>query len=208
MSYIFPIIQLAAAIVGMWNYKKLVLPREKYFLLLLWFTFLVELTHLLLKDIFAIESSLGHALYSIISFLFYFYWYYHVFEGRFSKIITLTFTIAFLVMTGLAYLFPDEMGGKGYAFVTGAISLLVLTFFHFYQLLKSDEVLVVKYKLSFWVSTALLLFYMGILPLILLAEYLDVKGASYTIILICLNLILYGCYIIGFIWTKKMYDRF
>ena len=208
MSYIFPLIELAAAIVGLWNYKKLVLPREKLFLLLLWFTFLVELTNLLAKDIFDVNASLGHALYSIISFLFYFYWYYHVFERRFSKIITLTFTTAFLVITGLAYLFPDEMGGKGYAFVTGAIGLLVLTFFHFYQLLKSDEVLIVKYKLSFWVSTALLLFYMGILPLILLAEYLDVKGASYTIILICLNLILYGCYIIGFIWTKKTYDRF
>ncbi len=208
MSYLFPFIQLIAAIVGVWNIKKLSLPREKYFLLLLWFTFLVELTNLLLRDLFGVASSLGHTIYSIISFLFYFYWYYNVLESRFSKIITLIFTTAFLTMSALAFVFPEAMGGKGYAFVTGAISLLVLTFFHFYQLLRSDEVLVVKYKLSFWVSTALLLFYMGILPLILLAEYLEVKGSSYTIILICLNLILYGCYIIGFIWTKKRYDRF
>jgi hypothetical protein len=208
MSYLFPFIQLIAAIVGVWNYKKLSLPREKYFILFLWFTFLVELTKLLLKDVFEIESSLGHSIYSIISFLFYFYWYYDILESRFSRIITLLFTTAFLTMSTLAFLLPEEFGGKGYAFVTGAISLLVLTFFHFYQLLRSDEVLIVKYKLSFWVSTALLLFYMGILPLILLAEYLDVKGSSYTIILICLNLILYGCYIIGFVWTKKMYDRF
>ena len=208
MFYLFPFIQLIAAIVGVWNIKKLSLPREKYFLLLLWFTFLVELTNLLLKDLVGIESSTGHTIYSIISFLFYFYWYYDVLESRFSKIVTLLFTTAFLSMSALAFAFPDTLGGKGYAFVTGAISLLVLTFFHFYQLLRSDEVLVVKYKLSFWVSTALLLFYMGILPLVLLAEYLEVKGSSYAIILICLNLILYGCYIIGFIWTKKMYDRF
>ena len=208
MFYIFPSIQLIAAIVGVWNYNKLTLPREKYFILLLWFTFVVELLRLLLNDLFSIDFTLGHEIYSIISFLFYFYWYYNVLERRFSKIVTITFTIAFLVTTGLAYLFPVELGGKGYAFVTGATGLLVLTFFHFYQLLKSDEVLVVKYKLSFWVSTALLLFYMGILPLILLAGFLEIKGSNYTIILICLNLILYGCYIIGFLWMKKKYSGF
>lgn len=208
MSYIFPLIQLIAAMVGVWNYKKLKRTREKYFLALLWFTFLVELMNLLLKDLFLIESSVGHQIYFVISFSFYFYWYYDVLGRRFSKLITLFFTVIFLAMTGLAYIFPIEMGGKGYAFITGAIGLLVLTFFHFYQLLKSDEVLIVKHKLSFWVSTALLLFYMGILPLILLAGYLDIKDSSYTIILVCLNLILYGCYIIGFIWTKEKYNRF
>jgi len=208
MSYIFPSIQLIAALVGVWNYKKLTLPREKYFLLLLWFTFLVELLNLSLKDLFGIDSSIGHQVYFVLSFSFYFYWYYDVFEGRFSKLITVFFTISFLIMTGLAYLYPEELGGKGYAFVTGAIGLLVLTFFHFYQLLRSDEVLIVKHKLSFWVSTALLLFYMGILPLILLANYLDIKDTSYTIILVCLNLILYGCYIIGFLWTKEKYNHF
>ncbi len=203
MSYFFPIIQLIAAIVGVLNYKKLVFYREKYFLLLLWYTFIVEAVNLILNTCFLINLEWWHGIYSVISFLFYFYWYYNVLEKKLVKRIVVFFIVLFTSITLLTYIFPKELSNQGYSFITGAISLLVLTFFHFYQLLSSNEILVVKNKLSFWVSTGLLLFYMGIIPLILLSKYLVIEGMSKTIILLSLNIILYGCYIIGFLWAKK-----
>ncbi|MEM7185050.1 MAG: hypothetical protein AAF466_00220, partial [Bacteroidota bacterium] len=95
-----------------------------------------------------------------------------------------------------------------YTFNTGALFVLILTVLHFYQLLNDDQVLIVKYKLSFWISTGLLLFSVGMIPLFSLSKYLDFQGAGYIITLVSLNVILYGCYIIGFIWTKKSYNHF
>jgi signal transduction histidine kinase len=116
-------------------------------------------------------------------------------------------SVIFIAMTIITLTIPG-LGGQGYAFAIGAIGILMLTFFHFYQLLNGDEVLNVKYKLSFWISTALLLFYLGSIPLILLSKYMDIRALSCNIILLSLNIILNGCYIIGFIWTKKKYNRF
>ena len=111
-------------------------------------------------------------------------------------------------MTTLAYVLPEEFKNQGYAFVVGSLGLLVLILFHFYQLLNSNEVLIIKHKLSFWISTGLLLFYVGIIPLVLLTKTFAISTLSRNVILISLNIILYGCYIIGFIWTKKKYNRF
>ncbi|MBX2827440.1 MAG: hypothetical protein KTR22_04725 [Flavobacteriaceae bacterium] len=205
--YIFPIIQLIAAVVGIWNYKKLTLLREKLFLAFLCFTCLVETGNLISMNLNGQGLGILHNLYSVVSFVFYFYWFYRELTRPTPKAITLVFTTAFLLFTLLAYTLPETWGGRGIAFFTGAIGIMVLTFFHFYQLLNSDEVLAIKHKLSFWVSTALLLFYMGILPTILMANYLDIEDSTRRIILICLNLILYGCYSIGFIWMKKKSSR-
>lgn len=202
------VLQLLAVAVATWNYKKLTLAREKLFYIFLWYSFLNELTYVVLEQFFSIEAPWLYFAYTIISFPFYFYWFHQVLEKKILKVITLVFTALFLTLEGLAYVFPAELGQRGVAFMTGSISLLFLTFFHFYQLLRSNEVLIVKYKLSFWISTALLLFYMGIIPLVLLANYLGLdKSGSYNIILISLNAVLYGCYIIGFIWMKKKYSR-
>lgn len=196
-----------AAIFATVFYSKYVDSNEKYFLFFLWFTFAIDVTGVIRDQIFSMKSTLLYSIFVIVSFLFYFYWYYTVLKSKIFKLMAVLSAVLFIGITLVTQIVPN-LEGQGYAFVTGAIGLLVLTFFHFYQLLTGDEVLIVKYKLSFWISTALLLFYIGILPLMLLAEHIEIKGMNYTIILLSLNIILYGCYIIGFIWTKKKYNRF
>lgn len=206
--YFFPCIQFVAAVVGLLSYKKLVLDREKYFVVLLWFTFLVEFSKLILWDFFSIDFTIGHNIYTLISFAFYFYWYYKVLHRNTFKKIVITIAVLFFIISAVTYVFPEQIGGKAYSFVTGSFGLLILTFLHFYQILNSNELFHIKSKLSYWVSSALLLFYMGILPLVLLATYIDLDNKNKTIILICLNAIMYGCYIIGFLWTKKELNHF
>jgi hypothetical protein len=205
-TYFLPLVELIAAIFATVYFKKYSESNEKYFLYFLWFTFLIDLTGVCL-DYNAINNSFIYEIYTVSSFLFYFYWYYLILKSKIFRKITFLLATIFIVMTVIT-LAVTSLSGQGYAFSTGAIGILMLTIFHFYQLLHGDEVLNVKYKLSFWISTALLLFYLGIIPLILLSKYLKIKGLSYNIIIFSLSIILYGCYIIGFIWTKKKYNRF
>ena len=204
--YFLPLIELTAAIFATVYFKKYLASNEKYFLFFLWYTFFMDLTGVFM-DYNSVDNSFIYEIFTVSSFLFYFYWYYLILKSKIFRKITVLLTAIFIVMTVVTFTI-SSLSGQGYAFSTGAIGILMLTIFHFYQLLNGDEVLNVKYKLSFWISTALLLFYLGIIPLILLSKYLDIKGLSNNIILLSLNIILYGCYIIGFIWTKKKYNRF
>ena len=206
LPYFLPLIELTAAIIATVYFKKYLASNEKYFLFFLWYTFLMDLTGVCL-DYNSVDNNFIYEIFTVSSFLFYFYWYYLILKFKIFRKITVLLTAIFIVMTIITHTI-SSLGGQGYAFATGAIGILMLTLFNFYQLLNGDEVLNVKYKLSFWISTALLLFYLGIIPLILLSKYLDIKGLSNNIILLSLNIILYGCYIIGFIWTKKKYNRF
>lgn len=206
LSYLLPLIEFTAAFFATIHFNKYKNSSERYFMYFLWYTFIVDFTGVILKS-FSIDNSWLYNIFTITSFLFYFYWFYTVLKRKAFKNMAILAAVLFLGVTLLTYFVP-ELSGRGYAFVTAAIGLLILTVFNHYQLLKGDEVLVLKYKLSFWISTALLLFYMGIIPLMLLSGYLGVEGSNFYIILVSLNVILYGCYVIGFIWTKEKYNRF
>ena len=211
INYLFFIpllLELLAAVFAGIHYKKYKNSNERYFLPFLWYTFLVEVGGAILGYIFDADNFWLYNAFTITSFLFYFYWYYTILKRQvFRKVITL-FTALFVVVAGISLFYQDWSEYHSYTFIAGALFVLVLILFHFYALLNSDEVLIVKYKLSFWISTALLLFNMGMIPLMFLTEYADLKDISYLIIMLSLNLILYGCYIIGFTWTKQEYNRF
>ena len=208
LLYIITGLQFIAAVVATVCFKKYRNSSEKYFIYFLWFTFLIEMTAAIIKSNYPVTVTWLYNLYSFVSVVFYFYWYYVILKAKYIRIVVIVITGLFVLMTTLAYVLPEEFKNQGYAFVVGSIGLLVLILFHFYQLLNSNEVLIIKHKLSFWISTGLLLFYVGIIPLVLLTKTLAISPLSEVIILISLNIILYGCYIIGFIWTKKKYNRF
>lgn len=208
LFFIIPVLELVAAIVATLYFKKYKQSSEKYFLYFLWFTFFIAALGAVLKPYYPIIMSWVFSFFSFLSMIFYFYWYYKILKSKYLKITVVIFASVFTLITTLAYILPNELKNQGYAIIIGSICILILTLFHFYQLLNSDEVLVIKHKLSFWISTGLLLFYVGIIPLVLLTKTLVIKPLSHILILISLNLILYGCYVIGFIWTKKRYNRF
>ncbi len=208
LLYIVNGLELAAALAATVYYSKYIFSSEKFFLFFLWYTFFVDLTGALLRPVFDIGNYWLYNAFTITSLLFYFYWYYTILKSKVFRKWVMVFTIVFSIVAIFSLFFQTWNEYHKYTFITGALFVLVLTMFHFYKLLNSDEVLIVKYKLSFWISTALLLFYMGMIPLMFLTEYMDISGVSYLIIIISLNLILYGCYIIGFVWTKKKYNGF
>ena len=201
-------VEFAAALMAIVHYRKYRASNEKYFLIFLWYTFLVDLVGAGLGHIYNLDNYWLYNGYLVTMYLFYFYWYYRILKSRVFRRFTRLFSAVFIVVAFASFIFQPINIYHMYTFNVGALFVLILTVFHFYQLLNDDQVLIVKYKLSFWISTGLLLFSVGMIPLFSLSEYLDFQGAGYIITLVSLNVILYGCYIIGFIWTKKSYNHF
>ncbi len=208
LPFVVTLLELLAAIFALVHYDKYKGSKEGIFLYFLWYTFLLDVTGAVLGYGFEQNNIWLYNAYTITSFSFYFYWYSTILERKGPKIAIPIFVAVFVIVAVASLFVQKWLEYHSYTFATGALFVLVLTVIHFYQLLRSDEVLNIKHKLSFWISTGLLLFYMGMIPLMLLSKYLGFGGGSYYIILVSLNAILYGCYIIGFVWTKKKYNRF
>lgn len=210
LSYITNALELAAALVASFHYHKYAESEEKYFLHFLWFTFALDTAAAILLDVFDIPNIWMYNLYMGAIFLFYFRWYYRILKKPFQHRIVLIFALLFLGVFFYNYFTLPNDEYHSNSFVAGAVFVLVLNGFHLYQLGNSDYVLVIKHKLSFWISTALLLFNIGMIPFFVLWKHFDVWGENptYLILLLCLNTVLYTCYIIGFVWTKKKYNHF
>lgn len=202
-------LELVAAIIATVQFKKYNETMEKYFLYFLWFTFVVDVAGRIMGQIFIVNNYWLLNGYMLISFLFYFYWYASILQSKIIKRTILSFAIILGAISIGNFIVAKWTGYHKFTFLTGAILTMVCAVFHFRQLLYGDEVLILKHKLSFWISTGLLLFNMGMLPLMLLSDYFDFLGSRFYIVtIISLNVILYGCYIIGFQWTKEKYNRF
>lgn len=207
LTYVINLLELIAAIVALIHYKKYVNSSERYFLHFLWVTFFVDSILGPLSIFFKIDNTWVYYGYTGISFLFYYWWYYSILINKTYKKITIVLSVIFMILYVINGL---NVEFQKYSFVIGASFLLILTMFHLHQLFNSDYSLKIKYKLSFWITTALVLFNISMIPFILLSKYFNVwvNNSVFTIILVFLNIILYSCYIIGFTWTKKKYNHF
>lgn len=210
LPYLINLLQLITAIIALKSYKKYKFSNEKYFLPFIWVTFVFDFTSGIIADFFLINIYWMYNLYIGISILFYFYWYYLILEYNLNKKLVLLFSFIFTIVFFVNFINNRANEFLVYGFVTGAIFIVILTGFYMYQIINSENTSSIKYKLSFWIALALILFYVGMVPFMLLSRYFNVWGDSITffIILLCLNVILYGCYNIGFLWTKKKYNHF
>ncbi len=207
ISHSINLLELIAAIVALIHFKKYTDSTERYFLHFLWGTFFIDTILGTLFDFLRINKAWVFYGYTGLSFLFYNWWYYTILKKKLYKTIVITLSAIFIILY-IINSFND--GLKQYSFVIGASFMLIMAGFHLHELFISDYILNLKYKLSFWIATALLLFYIGMIPFMLLSKHFNLWAGNYTffIILFFLNLCLYGCYIIGFIWTKKKYNHF
>ncbi|AUP77600.1 hypothetical protein C1H87_02250 [Flavivirga eckloniae] len=205
--YTIDLLEFITAIVALIHYKKYAHSTERYFLHFLWFTFLVDSILGALLSYFKIDNTWVYYSYTGISFLFFYRWYYSILIHNMYKKITIALSAVFVILYILNGLYTEY---QEYSFVIGASFLLILAVFHLHQLFNSSYTLKIKYKLSFWITTALVLFNISMIPFMLLSKYFNVliNNSAFTIILVFLNMVLYGCYIIGFTWTKKKYNHF
>ena len=206
-EYLIPntirILVLVTAVIATLKWNKYNLSSERFFLLFLWVTVIIELIATVLNYL-DIDAYLIYNIYSIFSFLFYLNWFYALLKHKLIKYLSLIFIIIAVINVFFQNALANHLE---FTFFFGAISILICTFMYYSNALKEDEVYILKQKLSFWIVTGILFFHIGMVPLIFLTDLLEFSGVYYLSILLCLNIILYGCYIIGFLWTKKTFNR-
>ena len=89
------------------------------------------------------------------------------------------------------------------SFVGGVIIIIICSLLFCMEILNSNKILNLQSNLPFFITVGLLIFHVGILPLILLQQHLNIGMLSFIIVSSILNWICAVCYILGFVWTKK-----
>jgi len=83
---------------------------------------------------------------------------------------------------------------------------IVLTIMIYYaELIKSDSILNFKNSLFFWISIGVLIFNIGIIPVLVIAELIDYQ-CIFRYIILGLNIVMTLSFITGFLISKKEYN--
>jgi hypothetical protein len=93
-----------------------------------------------------------------------------------------------------------------FSYTVGILLLLVLILTYLYQLVTSSEIIFIKSNMMFWVCMGLFVFYTFSLPFYGMGNYLYNHHSNiyfiYSQAIYVLNYIMYGLFIIAFIWGK------
>ena len=89
--------------------------------------------------------------------------------------------------------------------IIGSFLIMISALLFFYELLKSDKILNLKESMFYWIGLGVLLFNVGFIPAYVVAEFISF-GYAYRIITFTLNLFMAGCFITGFIVSKKEFN--
>lgn len=197
MLYSVQLVALLAASCTYSNYKH---TSQKYFLAFLIYAILNDIVFYLLRVFTGERYFFHYNIYVLISFSFYLFW--------FNNILKNTKSVKFSgILMGSAFLYSvvcEDFFNKlsEVPLVVGILLILIYVVQYFVELLKRNEVVNYLSSQEFWICTGILIFYLGYLPFIVLGEYTtNISGK--TIFITLLNAFMYGCFIKGFLCTKK-----
>ena len=204
--------EIIAFILGVVYYKKYFNTNLKYFLFLLGIMLSIELFYTFITDVLdkRIENNTAvYNLLSVLEFCTYFFIYYSFSKKIRHRKIIFFIGVFYLLSVIINFSFFQKLSSTGsfhlYTYAIGALLLVVVIGLYIIEILKSDEVLHIKKSLLFWISSGLLIYYVGVLPFWIGLPFIpesELKNASY--ILFSLSIIMYSCFIFGFIWSKRL----
>jgi len=96
-----------------------------------------------------------------------------------------------------------------FSYFLGGMLVIISVILYYIQLLNDDKVILVKHDLLLWVGTGQLLFYTGYIPIKLFrlshAESVN-EAPTLKIVQLILLILMYVCFLIGLLWTRKTRD--
>lgn len=221
--YIFSV-ELLAALAGIYYLRKTKTTKwNTYFVVFLWITLVFEITGLYstfgyysdYRYFSFVENSVFRAnfwlfnIYAIFAFSFLSLYYRSMLTSKTSRTY-LKILIVLYILVSVSMLFPskDFFGGfSKFSFFSGVFMLLLSVFMYYYELLRTDKILNLKYNLSFYLSVGLILFYVCLTPLTFMSDYLASEDGMflklYDNFLLYGNLFLYSTFIFAFIICSK-----
>jgi len=198
-----------ATIVSLIYYKKFKDTPYVYFIYFMVFTFLTEFFGILFGHILLIYNVFVYNIYTIFVFIFYFVFYKKIFKNSKNKKIMLWFVTIYLL-----FVFADIFIIKTHffnhslinSFVVGAVLLLVTLILFLKEVIDNKNAIFnIRKTFIFWISTGALLFFIGVIPVMITVEHFKYEGLPDYVIAI-LNVIMYGCFVIGFVNSDHKYN--
>ncbi len=218
LDYIFVPLYAVTLILSLSRYPKYYDTNLKYLPVLFIYTFLNELLggvirnyeefSLISKEIYLDYNWLIYNLYMVIFYLYFYYIYYCYVEGRSEK--TNIFYGGFLFLTTcLINVFLDDFTKipQVYSYVVGGLVLIYCLVIYLKKFADLSDSFKFKENILFWISTGLLIFFMGYLPIKIIRYINTMDGLTphplVKRIHLSLIIISYTCFIIGFLRMKK-----
>jgi len=156
-----------------------------------------------LERLFKIDTNFIYNIYTVVSVTFFLYWF-RLLMPYYKKIISgflVVFFITILVVLFYKGLFDTIWLAP---VIIGGIFIIISVCLLFASYLKSDEPVNFMKSQPLWIATGLLVFYLGIVPLLYFQEFVILRFASsYGTMIALLNVILYGCIGFSFLCLRK-----
>ncbi|KAB8152116.1 hypothetical protein EZY14_015400 [Kordia sp. TARA_039_SRF] len=194
--------QIAALIAAIWYWHSYKHSTERYFL---WFMIYVVIHEVVGLCYTYFTNNLNDIIYNVftlVSFLFYFFWFSKILRKRLFLIPVL---LSIFLIFYLYDLFDKDVFYNLYLnpIITGSFCILTLTISYFVELLNTNTIMSFASSQRFWIVTGLFSFYIGLIPLLIFHRFLNYGGNFYSIVITVLNAVLYGCIFKSFLCLRK-----
>ena len=173
---------------------------QRHFAYYLGFVLLIEATANTMRIGFNLSNLPVYNLFTVVSFLFFFYWFY----TQLRKTFVLWFSSGFMIIT--LYNLVTVHPLKEFLYLTlysGAVLVLIFTIAYFYRLLNAEESIHFYKIQAFWICTGLLIYYIGILPLMALLEFPGFNRVHFQFAIMILNIFQYALNSKGLLCPQK-----
>ena len=178
------------------------------FILYLAITIAVEITGFYYRTVLVKPNYPFYNFFMIAQVLFFAFLFYKYHESRTIRLLVVVVLAIFLVFFISEGAINHFKAYNKYSrqFLSLFVVLFSCTFY--FSLLRSDSVRNPVSYPPFWIVTGLFFFYFGSVAMFALYEKVSKIKLSgslsfYTLVMGCLSCILYGSWIIGFIWRRK-----
>jgi hypothetical protein len=156
-------------------------------------------------------GQINHSFYNIFHFLiylFYLYFFHSVLKSPGIKYAIKIISAVYIVFVMINLVFGQGLFVlNSYTELFNTFIMVFLSISYYYQLLKAEEIVPVRNDLVFWISTGVLIHHLASMMSLFMINIINAfpKGKSQGIYLIVIfsAMVMYLCFTIGFLWTKK-----
>ena len=201
--------ELLAFIAGLIVFKSLKQSYWKWFVFYLGLIVVAEFSS---EYLLIVERKSNQWIYTWIvipiEFIFFIWLYYKYFQSSRFQIWVQSFGLMYILafVADMAWLRNLQFAFSSLSYLIGSIFILLLIMFYFLRLIKDEKVLTFKKDMMFWVSTGLLVFFLGSLPFYGLWNTLMTKVPKifnlYWMVQMFFNCLMYLFFAFAFLWGK------
>ncbi|RAJ18093.1 hypothetical protein LY08_00366 [Olleya aquimaris] len=190
-------VQIAALVAAILSWKKYKNTTEKYFLFFLIYIVLNEITGYVIGG----DNLYIYNIYTVLSISFYLFWFHQILNNKgLIKILGFLFLIT-IVYTAVKQDFWTSLWT--FPFIPSSIIIIICSTLFFNSFLNNLKAISYTNSQQFWIVTGLLIFYVGFLPIALTWGMIKPGSYPFRLIIMTLNLLLYGFYIKSFLCLKQ-----